>query len=68
MQQVIWDKNKLQKNKKGEKPFNTLEGFLKDVKLSEKEIDDALEEAKFKFDYDHIIHQKHNLRNKSLKK
>ena len=38
MQRIPWEKIKDQKDKKGaEKPFNTLYGFLKGIKVTEKE-------------------------------
>lgn len=43
MQQVIWKKTKLNKNKKNteKKSFNTLYGFLKGVKVTEKDFKQA---------------------------
>lgn len=38
---------------------NPLEGFLKGVNIPDEEIEMALKEAEIKFDYDHIIYQKH---------
>jgi hypothetical protein len=46
-------KSLLKKGKKSK--FSSIEGILKGVKFSEKDI----EEAKYKFDYNHIIHQTH---------
>jgi len=42
MQQVIWDKVNLKSKKKmDKKPFNSLYGFLKGVKITEKDFRDA---------------------------
>ena len=75
MQQIPWEKIKAledeikalkalgkpepKKKQKTKPKKDPLYGILKDIKFSDEEVEAALKDAEYKFDYDHIIYQKH---------